>query len=119
MRISFFLIILSFLLNAFKEQYLTTFVIAPPEISYFSAISSKRTVGSKLVKVENAFFHSPHLILPPHWTTLSPSLPPLLEPESVQEKEEELPKEHTLPDFSISNQPFVNYVSLLRRISIR
>jgi hypothetical protein len=41
------------------------------------------------------------------------------ESESVQEKEEELPKEHTLPDFSISNQPFVNYVSLLRRITIR
>uniref|UniRef100_A0A6C0D256 XPG N-terminal domain-containing protein n=1 Tax=viral metagenome TaxID=1070528 RepID=A0A6C0D256_9ZZZZ len=69
--------------------------------------------------VEIAFFQSPRLVLPPHWETLSPSSPPSFETEPVQEKEEEIAKVHTLPDFSISTQPFVNYVSLLRRVSIR
>ena len=69
--------------------------------------------------VETAFFHSPHLVLPPHWTTpLSISSSSAL-PSRDDQEEEELAKEHTLPDFSISTQPFVNYVSLLRRVSIR
>jgi 5'-3' exonuclease len=76
--------------------------------------------------VYQAFFNSPYLLFPKEWSTETKQSVQNFKEEKIEkeekdekvEKDKKEEKEHELPNFSISNQPFVNYHSLLRGIII-